>query len=142
MYSPFMNMKDGDEVILKSGGAKMTLGYTYKGADDRLCAMCYWFEGSTVRQEEFPVTVLAQWGQEQGEIAPSLGLSQLITVQEVIEQVESISECADDAESAHGLEDALYKAVLTAVAEGAPNAAELAREALKTKELKFPRYTA
>lgn len=44
-----------------------------------------------------------------------------------------------DDEHAHNLEDALYLDVLRAIADGAPNAAELARDALRTQEINFSR---
>lgn len=45
----------------------------------------------------------------------------------------------DDDEHAHNLEDALYIDVLQAIANGAPNAAELARDALRTQDIDFSR---
>lgn len=47
-----------------------------------------------------------------------------------------------DDELAHSMEDALWEDVLRAIADGAPNAAELAKAALATKELDFARWCA
>lgn len=46
---------------------------------------------------------------------------------------------AKDYEAAHGEEDALHRDVLAAIAEGTGTAAGLAKEALRTTELDFPR---
>jgi hypothetical protein len=53
-----------------------------------------------------------------------------------------VSEADGDPELAHCLESELYIEVLRAIAQGAPNAQELATEALKAKEIKFPRWFA
>lgn len=55
--------------------------------------------------------------------------------------VRDIAKCAADPEQAHGLEDALYVAVLKAIAGGA-GAAELARAALAAHDLEFSRWSA
>jgi hypothetical protein len=47
-----------------------------------------------------------------------------------------------DHERAHGLEDELYIKVLTAIAQGEPNAQKLAKAALKSQRIKFFRFTA
>lgn len=47
-----------------------------------------------------------------------------------------------DPEVSHGNEDALWENVLRAIADGAPNAAELAREALETAKIDFARWCA
>lgn len=47
-----------------------------------------------------------------------------------------------DDEKAHAYEDDMLVAVLTAIANGAPNAPELAREALRTQDLNFSRHCA
>lgn len=47
-----------------------------------------------------------------------------------------------DYEVAHGLQDDLMADVLTAVASGADNSAELASAALKVLEIKFARHCA
>jgi hypothetical protein len=48
----------------------------------------------------------------------------------------------DDPEKAHSMEDTLYGAILLAIAEGHPDPDALAREALRTKKLAFPRWAA
>lgn len=55
-------------------------------------------------------------------------------------QVAAIEGEAGDESRAHDHEDVLHQAVLAAIATGAPNAPELAREALKTCAVNFPRY--
>ena len=47
-----------------------------------------------------------------------------------------------DHEDLHALEDQLHGDVIRAIADGAEDAAALAREALKTTELKFSRWYA
>lgn len=47
-----------------------------------------------------------------------------------------------DYEAAHSAEDTLHQDVLKAIADGSPHAPALAREALRTQEIKFPRLTA
>ena len=48
-----------------------------------------------------------------------------------------------DDEAAHGAEDALYAALLRAIAEGrCDDVAQCAREALKTEEIDFARWCA
>lgn len=66
-----------------------------------------------------------------------------MTAEDVCEEVEAIRRLAvDDDEAAHIREDALRRDVLSAIADGAPNAAELAREALATSKIKFARWCA
>jgi hypothetical protein len=65
-----------------------------------------------------------------------------MTLQEVtalLSEVKRLSEDADD-HGAHELEDKLHIQVLNAIANGAENSAELARECLKTLELGFERW--
>lgn len=62
---------------------------------------------------------------------------QALTVDDVRNAVAQISENSGDDEMAHIKEDNLHRAVLGAIANGAPNAADLAREALKTEEIQF-----
>ena len=66
----------------------------------------------------------------------------MITAEWVRERVAEIRAMADDDEVAHSEEDSLRQAVLAAIAEGAPNAAELASEALKTSQIRFARWCA
>lgn len=54
----------------------------------------------------------------------------------------TINNAKSDSELAHSNEDLLYWSVLDAVANGNPNAVEMAKEALKTKEIDFPRWCA
>jgi hypothetical protein len=62
-------------------------------------------------------------------------------VQQVNERVANIAAQDDDAEQ-HAQEDRLHRDVLKAIANGAPNAAELALSALKTSDLIFDRWYA
>ncbi|QBJ94514.1 hypothetical protein D0Z67_29545 (plasmid) [Streptomyces seoulensis] len=62
-------------------------------------------------------------------------------MQEINERVAQIAASGDDEEQ-HGMEDSLYEDVLKAIAEGAPNASELAAAALKTKDMDFSRWYA
>lgn len=65
-----------------------------------------------------------------------------LTVANVKRRVEVIKRAAvHDAEIAHTAEDGLWDAVLTAIAAGVSNPAELARAALETKAIKFGRWT-
>ena len=66
----------------------------------------------------------------------------MLTVDDVRRRVEEIRAIAGDDEAAHSDEDSLHELVLRAIADGAPNAAELAAEALKTGEIKFARWCA
>jgi hypothetical protein len=68
--------------------------------------------------------------------------TQVLTVREVQERVAEVFMARDDDELAHNREDALHIAVLEAIAAGAPNAAELARAAMRTREIDFSRYGA
>jgi hypothetical protein len=65
-----------------------------------------------------------------------------VTVETIRAAVKAIAEAADDPENAHGREDGLWLTVLEAIAGGAPEAAELASEALKTKKIEFSRWYA
>jgi hypothetical protein len=65
------------------------------------------------------------------------------TVEDAQQIVARIGVRAADWESAHGLEDELYVAVLQAIASGrlfGDEAVELAQAALKSKQFDFPRY--
>lgn len=62
-------------------------------------------------------------------------------VSDVRNRVAKIKRKYDD-ESKHADEDELYADVLQAIADGAPDAAKLARAALKTKDLNFSRWFA
>lgn len=65
-----------------------------------------------------------------------------MTIADVVARVDEIENASGDPESAHSLEDDLWRDVLQAIADGAPNAAGLAREALKTQDISFPRWCA
>jgi hypothetical protein len=65
-----------------------------------------------------------------------------VTVKEITERLESIRAAAEDPESAHCAEDQLHFDVLTAIATGAENPRALASEAVKSKDVDFPRWCA
>jgi hypothetical protein len=65
-----------------------------------------------------------------------------ITIDSIRHRVVEISEIASDDEHAHSLEDDLWNDVLQAIADGAPDSADLATEALKTNQVKFHRWYA
>ncbi len=51
-------IKAGNVVQLKSGGERMTAEDPHDGNDDRLWVHCYWFEGKTRREADFPLSAL------------------------------------------------------------------------------------
>lgn len=63
-----------------------------------------------------------------------------------VKQVKQVIACIDavkeDYEAAHYMEDNLYLDVLRHIAEGGENAQAIAKEALKSREIDFNRYTA
>lgn len=61
-------------------------------------------------------------------------------ISEKLKLIESIGD--GDPEVSHSLEDKLYKEVLEAIAKGAENQSELAKEVLKVSELNFTRWYA
>ena len=65
-----------------------------------------------------------------------------MTTEEVKKRVTAINKIAWDDEAAHSQEDRLYADVLRYLAAGLGEAAELAREALKTEEIAFGRWCA
>lgn len=65
-----------------------------------------------------------------------------MTVTTIRQALRHIKAQANDDERAHSLEDDLHVAVLTAIAGGVGDPRALAREALKTKDIKFSRYCA
>ena len=65
-----------------------------------------------------------------------------MNLKEVKKTVNDIEESVVDFEGAHELEDDLYEAVLKEVVSGNPESKEMAREALKTKQIDFARYCA
>jgi hypothetical protein len=65
-----------------------------------------------------------------------------MTIEEVRAEVRHIAAAAGDPEAAHSNEDALWANVLRAIAAGVDDAADLAAEALKTEDIRFPRWCA
>lgn len=65
-----------------------------------------------------------------------------MTVDEVRQKVEAMRVARYDPEKLHGTEDQLHEEVLQAIADGAANAQALASEALKTRDVVFPRWYA
>ena len=63
-------------------------------------------------------------------------------VEDVTARVEEIENISGDSEVAHSREDDLWRDVLQAIADGAPNARKLAREALRTEDISFARWYA
>jgi len=63
-------------------------------------------------------------------------------VEEVKAKISQLELYIDDPEAAHSLEVDLYTDVLHAIAIGANNAKNLALEALKAKDIDFPRWFA
>ena len=61
---------------------------------------------------------------------------------EVLNHVREVEENKYDPEKAHGMEDDLHRAVLAEIAKGAKNAQQLAKLALKTCDIEFPRRCA
>jgi hypothetical protein len=65
-----------------------------------------------------------------------------LTADDIQRRVNAIAIIAGDPESAHISEDELHVDVLRAIADGAPDAAELAKAALHTLTLGFSRWYA
>lgn len=65
-----------------------------------------------------------------------------MTYDEVTTEVIRIRQMAGDPETAHSAEDDLHQGVLAAIANGAENPATLAKAALATKDIEFPRWCA
>lgn len=65
-----------------------------------------------------------------------------MTLDEVHTRVARVYANRSDDEAAHAAEDDLHADVLKAIADGAPNASELAHEALRTKDISFNRWCA
>lgn len=65
-----------------------------------------------------------------------------MTPDEAKKRVAYIRDVMGDYEAAHAAEDDLRAEVLAAIASGSPHAAELARIALETEQMDFPRYCA
>ena len=77
----------------------------------------------------------------QGDTQAAEGGGQM-TTRDIQIWLEEIQASVGDDERAHGLEDALFVAVLRAIAEGSPNAQELAKEALIITKFGFERWCA
>lgn len=65
-----------------------------------------------------------------------------MTVEEVADRVRRIAEMTGDNEAAHVEEDQLLEDVLSAIADGADNPAELAKAALAAREVNYDRWYA
>jgi hypothetical protein len=65
-----------------------------------------------------------------------------VTPDEARERLNFIRDIAGDAEIAHSEEDKFHRAVLSAIANGAQNPAELAGTALRTGQIEFERWCA
>ena len=66
-----------------------------------------------------------------------------VTIEWIGEQVAAIRECVGDPDSAHSMEDDLYRIVLEHIGAGkVDDPALCACAALETKELDFPRWCA
>lgn len=65
-----------------------------------------------------------------------------MTVKEIKKTIKQIKELASDPESAHTVEDDLYFSVLEEISKNPSNAQVLAKKALKTKKVDFPRWCA
>lgn len=71
-------------------------------------------------------------------IAAVIGSGEVAAVNILVQRVR---EASDDPEAAHLLEDSLAWTVLETIAEGRANGAELARAALESRKIDFPRRT-
>jgi hypothetical protein len=69
-------------------------------------------------------------------------MESVMNLQDVKNNVLKIYEMKGDDESAHSEEDNLHQEVLRQVANGNPEAKEMAKEALKTLEIDFCRWCA
>lgn len=65
-----------------------------------------------------------------------------MNIDQIRNRVRHIDNLRRDNEAAHSEEDTLYTDVLEAIADGSPNAAALAEEALRTKNIDFARWCA
>jgi alpha-D-ribose 1-methylphosphonate 5-triphosphate synthase subunit PhnI len=65
-----------------------------------------------------------------------------MTITQLEKRIERLRKKAGDSEGAHWEEDQIRKAVLRAISEGSPYARELARLALTTSRIDFPRWYA
>jgi hypothetical protein len=65
-----------------------------------------------------------------------------MTPDSVWRRAQGIRLLSHDPEAAHAEEDQLWRDVLEAIANGAQNPIGLAHEALRTRQIKFPRWCA
>jgi len=65
-----------------------------------------------------------------------------LTAEDIARRLAEIHAVQDDDEVAHGKTDDLHRAVLAAIASGAPDAPVLAAAALRTETLGFARWCA
>lgn len=95
---------------------------------------------ANVHSEALTALLAAGWTPPQtGEPAPAaVG----IALRDVEARVDALRNAHDDDEGAHSEEDDLHQAVLQAIANGAPNSAQLARAALQTCDIDFARWCA
>lgn len=66
----------------------------------------------------------------------------MMRVAEVRDRVNAVAVEVHDPEKAHGLEEDLWRDVLKAIEEGHPFPRTLARLALETQDIEFPRWGA
>lgn len=66
----------------------------------------------------------------------------MITPEDIAARIYAIELAACDYEAAHSMEDRLWAEVLSAIADGADGAPELARAALKSQNIDFGRWCA
>lgn len=65
-----------------------------------------------------------------------------MNIQEITKRLNFIEQIKFDYEAAHAEEQQLYSDVMEYIANGGKNGQKLIKEALKAKEIEFPRYTA
>ena len=65
-----------------------------------------------------------------------------MNIDELKKRIKAIEDCKGDDEAAHGMQDALYEAVLLAIARGEVDAIELAELVLTVRDIKFFRWYA
>lgn len=65
-----------------------------------------------------------------------------MTAAEIEALVERVSAASSSPETAHGLEDRLYRRVIAAIASGHPDPVGLARAAARLPSVRFPRWRA
>jgi len=73
---------------------------------------------------------------------PEIEEPPLTSIRDVQHRVKKIKEMSSDPEAAYSAENHLYIDILTLIASAHPQAAELAKAALESQKLDFPRFTA